>query len=318
MKILTFAFWCLALAAQPTAVIIDTDAGSDDLMAIAYLLARADVHVEAITVVNGLAHVGPGATNILRLLALSKHREIPVYVGSETPLQKTADFPDAWRKISDELPGVNLPMPRRRPEQMKASEWLASRLADTTKPVTVLALGPLTNLAKAVPHIAAVSRLVIMGGALRVPGNLGDGGLFKTENKQAEWNIFADPKAAQIVFGSGAKIELVPLDATSRVPIGMAFLRQFRDEAHTPLARFVAQVLESDRESIEGGYFQAWDPLAAVSVTDPGVVMKVPAAIRVEADGGTAEVTGNPNANVALDANPREFNRIFRQAFHNK
>ena len=93
----------LATATQMP-VIIDTDAGSDDLMAIAFLLARPDVHIEAITIANGLAHVPKGAANVLRLLTVAGHPEIPVYLGSQTPLYKTAEFPKEWRRIADDLP----------------------------------------------------------------------------------------------------------------------------------------------------------------------------------------------------------------------
>src|SRR5215471_10158823 len=94
-----------ARARDQRALIIDTDAGSDDLMAIAFLLSRDDVHIEAITVANGLAHVRAGGTNLLRLLELSGKKNIPVYLGSEKPLRGSAAFPEEWRKLSDTLPG---------------------------------------------------------------------------------------------------------------------------------------------------------------------------------------------------------------------
>src|SRR5712691_204867 len=78
---------------EPTGVIIASDSGSDDLMAIAFLLTRRDARIEAITIVNGLAHVRPGAANVLRLLELAGRSDIPVYVGRETPLKPTAEFP---------------------------------------------------------------------------------------------------------------------------------------------------------------------------------------------------------------------------------
>src|ERR1700730_6893075 len=97
-----------SLAAQ-TPVIIDTDAGSDDLMAIAFLLSRKDVKIEAITVVDGLAHVAAGAGNVLRLLQLADATGVPVYPGAKEPLDRTAPFPAEWRQTSDTLPGVKLP-----------------------------------------------------------------------------------------------------------------------------------------------------------------------------------------------------------------
>src|SRR5690242_3865427 len=91
------------LQAAESPVIIDTDCGRDDLMAIAFLLARRDVRIEAVTVANGLAHVQAGAANILRLLALGGRGDVPVYIGRETPLCGNAAFPDPWRKNSDAL-----------------------------------------------------------------------------------------------------------------------------------------------------------------------------------------------------------------------
>src|SRR5712692_3712254 len=95
--------------AQTNSVIIDTDAGSDDLMAIAFLLAHPSVRIEAITIANGLAHVDAGARNMAGLLELSGRQDVPVFAGRSTPLRGTAEFPAEWRKTSDELPGVSLP-----------------------------------------------------------------------------------------------------------------------------------------------------------------------------------------------------------------
>src|SRR2546430_12101702 len=81
--------------------------------------------------------------------------------------------------------------------------------------------------------------------------------------------MYIDPAGAKTVFASGAPIRLVPLDATQRVPIDMALLEQLQAKAETPLARFVAQVLAANRDSIRQGFYFAWDPLAAVALADP-------------------------------------------------
>ncbi len=307
----------------PTPIVIDTDVGSDDLLAIAFLLSRRDVQIEAITVVNGLAHVGPGALNLCRLLVLAGQSDIPVYVGLERPRNGGRAFPTDWRRASDELPGVRLPSPGRKPEIQPAVEFLGRRLGERNRPVRVLALGPLTNLAAAfeqTPALPALEHLAIMGGALHVPGNLGDGGAFRTENKTAEWNIFVDPRAASIVFRSRARITLIPLDATAKVPIDLAFLKEFQNRAQTPLGKFASEVLESDRPHIEGGYFQAWDPLAAVALVQPGLVRTKAMGIAVlqtaPQDGRTVEAKGREaNVAVALDADGAEFRRVFLSVF---
>jgi len=191
-------------------VIVDTDAGSDDLVAIAFLLSRPDIHVEAITIESGMAHVAAGGNNVLRLLALCGHADIPVFPGRETPLSGDHEFPAAWRQAADELPGITLPEAARSMEQRSASDFLLKRLLDAAHPVQVLALGPLTNLAEVFSHTPRAARtrrqLVILGGAVGVSGNLGDAGAMQTDNVSAEWNMYIDPAAAKIVFNSGAPI----------------------------------------------------------------------------------------------------------------
>ena len=305
------------LAAQ-TPVIIDTDAGSDDLMAIAFLLSRKDVKIEAITIVDGLAHVPAGAANVLRLLQLAGATGVPVYPGSEEPLERTAPFPAEWRRTSDTLPGVKLPAARRKPEKRRAADFLVERLAATGRPVSILALGPLTNLGdtfrRAPQCVRSVTELVIMGGAVGVRGNLDDGGFFKTTNTTAEWNLFHDPQAAEIVFNSGVRMRMIPLDATNKVPIDTALLQEL-SRARTPLAEVVAQILGAERPLIEQKLFFAWDPLAAVALVDPAVVTTRRIAIELlrkpPEQGRTKEVTSRrPNVSVAVDANPVEFKKV--------
>jgi len=307
--------------AQP--VLIDTDAGSDDFMAIAFLLSHPSVRIEAITVANGMAHVEAGARNLVRLLELAGRREIPVFAGRSAPLQGTAEFPVEWRRISDDLPGVTLPTASRQPETRRAADYLMERLKNGRPPVRILALGPLTNLGEALqrdPSIAeGIREIVIMGGAVRTPGNLTDGDVFHTANKTAEWNMFIDPWAARIVFRSGVHIRLIPLDATNKVPIGAEFLREFQSAARSPLGKLVAQVLTADRQMIDGGYFYAWDPLAAVALLYPRIVKTSPLRIEVRQDppeeGSTMQTAGQPNADVALDADAAAFRKIFLEAF---
>jgi inosine-uridine nucleoside N-ribohydrolase len=330
-------------------VIVDTDAGADDLMAIAFLLSRGDVRVEAITVVNGVAHVKPGAQNILRLLALAGHSEIPVYAGRERLLTGSAEFPAAWREAADTLPGVTLPRAAGVLQSEPAAQFLAKRFADTIDRVRghklrLLALGPLTNIAEALDLAAtppkSVSEMVIMGGAIGVPGNLSDGGPPPNGNTTAEWNMFVDPVAAARVFGGGwnaavsakkvpaTEIRLVPLDATNKVPIDSAFLARIEREAQTPLARFVAQVLGTNRSLIAQRAYFAWDPLAAVAVVHPEILRTRCLAIGVAQEPHEAgrtidlqselqgELRGQlprqaPNACVAVGADAQAFYRIF-------
>ncbi len=329
MPVLRCCFLIVPLVAFLSAqspVIIDTDAGSDDLMAIAFLLSRKDVTIEAITIVDGLAHVPAGAANVLRLLQLAGATGVPVYPGAGEPLERTAPFPAEWRRTSDTLPGVKLPAARRKPEKRRATDFLVARLGVPGRPVSILALGPLTNLGDAFRRapqcVRSVTELVIMGGAVGVRGNLDDGGFFKTTNTTAEWNLFHDPLAAEIVFNSGVSMRMIPLDATNRVPIDTAFLQEL-SRARTPLAEVVAQILETERPLIEQKIFFAWDPLAAVALVDPAVVATRQIGIEIlrkaPEQGRTKEVgSRRPNVTVALDANAAEFKKVFLGAFHNR
>jgi len=309
-------------AAIPRNLIIDTDAGSDDLMAIAFLLARTDVNIEAITVVNGLAHVPTGAKNILRLLELAGRTSIPVYLGRETPLNGSNEFPELWRLMADELPHVEMPSTEKTPESLSALAFLRERLGNARKPVSILALGPLTNIAEVLStapnSVLAIEDLVVMGGAVRVPGNLSAGGPAYSDNRTAEWNIFLDPTAARKVFDTVAKCRLVPLDASNTVPLDSAFLAAIKKTAKSKLGLFAAQVLASNRTLIEQRIFYAWDPLAAVALVNPAVlkISSVSLAVLRDApeEGRTSEVpTGRP-LRVALSADPVLFRKTFLDA----
>src|SRR5580704_8277195 len=174
------------LTPQPPGIIIDTDAGSDDILAIAFLLSHPSVHIDAITIANGLAHVDAGARNLTRLVEMTGRANLPVFAGRPAPLKGSAEFPPEWRKNADDLPGVTLPAGARPPSAKRAADFLIEYLKDQKHRVRILALGPLTNLAEALEREPAVARsiqeIVIMGGAIKVPGNLGDGGVFKTNN----------------------------------------------------------------------------------------------------------------------------------------
>lgn len=316
--------WLLAAPAwaQTAPILIDTDAGSDDVMAVALLLSHPSVAIDAVTVVNGMAHVDAGARNMGRLLDLAGRKRIPVFAGKNTPMRGTAEFPAEWRKISDDLPGVGLPTASRPPESKLAADYLAERLR-RGPPARILALGPLTNIAEALQRDPSIARnireIVIMGGAVRVPGNLGDGGVFHTSNTTAEWNMYVDPLAASIVFRSGVPIRLIGLDATNKVKIEPEFLLQFAERPHSPLGGVVARVLRADSEAIEQGIFYAWDPLAAAALLRPSIVKTVPMHVDIEQDapqeGRTVETPGRPNAMVALDADANGFLTLFLQAF---
>jgi pyrimidine-specific ribonucleoside hydrolase len=310
------------LSAQSGPIIIDTDAGSDDVMAVALLLAQPSVKIDAITVVNGMAQVDAGARNMGRLLDLAGRHYVPLFAGRDHPLRGNHEFPAEWRKISDSIPILSI-FPTRLPEREPAADYLVEHLRGAREPVQILALGPLTNLAEALDRDPAIARhiseIVIMGGAVRVPGNLPDGGVFHTKNSTAEWNMYIDPMAASIVFRSAIPIRLIALDATNKVHIGPQFLRQFESLPLTPLGGVVAGVLQADRETIEQGIFYAWDPLAAAALLKPSIVKTAPMHIDISQnppeEGRTAVTSGHANAQVAVDADGDAFRAFFIASF---
>jgi inosine-uridine nucleoside N-ribohydrolase len=153
-----------------------------------------------------------------------------------------------------------------------AAEQISQILRDSPQKVTILALGPLTNLAEAIQRQPALIKnteaIVIMGGALEVIGNVGYSGI---DNQVAEWNFYIDPLAAQIVLDSGAPIMLAPLDATNDVPVSLEFYRLLKANRRTPEAKFVHELLTNQLDFIASGGYYFWDPLAAGLLADPSL-----------------------------------------------
>ena len=192
---------------------------------------------------------------------------------------------------------------------------LLARLRTSQTPVTVLALGPLTNIATALEReprtVARLGQLVIMGGAIDVAGNAPEEGPAAV----AEWNMYVDPTAASLVFKSGLPITLIPLDATNRVPIDREFVSSFAARDHSFLGKVAADLLATEQAMIDSHAYFAWDPLAAVAAIEPGVVRTREQAIEIVRTGdqrGQIRVTdGDPNVLVAYDALPAVFRRLF-------
>jgi pyrimidine-specific ribonucleoside hydrolase len=253
-------------------VVIDTDMAMDDWLAILYLLQRKDVNVLAITVTGtGEAHCEPGVRNARGLLALAEYAQVPVTCGRETPFEGGHSFPDEWRTGVDNMLGLTLPAPQPPISDpgMSAPELLASLADEHVGSLYVVALGPLTNIADALeinPFLAGrLADLHIMGGAVDVPGNVQrpDGSM-----APAEWNFYADPHAAALVFEARPPITLVSLDATKYVPLTTSYLKQLEANHATPEADFTYRVLKENSFLYESGTYYLWDTLAAVLFTD--------------------------------------------------
>jgi len=311
---------------HPKPVVIDTDMGADDWMAILYLLQRTDISIQAITVAGtGMGHCDPGVQHALGLVALAGYAPVPVACGRETPLIGNHAFPDSWRVAADTFMSTGLTLPEgQNPISGKtAVELLASVIQSSPEKVTVLETGPLTNLAELLQSTPSAAKniemIYIMSGAVHVPGNVGASA--PIDNQVAEWNIYVDPHAANIVFESGVPITLVPLDATNQVKITDDFYRHLQAGHLTPEATWIFNLFTREQ-----GYFQAqyyfWDQLAAAVLTDESLVTFEDDTLCVVEEEGlqsgqTQVVTGCPNIRVTVSVNAARFERVFLDTLNN-
>jgi inosine-uridine nucleoside N-ribohydrolase len=255
-------------------IIIDTDMAVDDWGAILYLCKHPDADVIGITVTgSGETHLRPGLTNVAKLLHLSNYKEILVAGGDDLPIDGFHEFPTEWREDVDIMSGVYLPISPKQPSKIHAVDAIEVLLGGSDEPVTIVALGPLINIAQLIdrnsPLLNRIERIFIMVGAVKVKGNLIQP-LFTPHitNELAEWNIYIDPIAAYRVFHSGLPITLVPLDVTNKVQIDRAFVDEFKRRVVAPEAEFIAQTFDRNRDFVDSGEYYFWDPLTASVAVD--------------------------------------------------
>ncbi|WP_439815930.1 nucleoside hydrolase [Zavarzinia sp. CC-PAN008] len=303
----------MAPAAAPQRWIVDTDLALDDTIALLLMTRAADVQIGAVTLAaSGATRCNPGVEQLSRLLVLAGGpvAGVPIGCGYDLGLDGYAVYPDEWRRPRIDYPGFDLPQAEHR-EAAGAPELILRALRESHEPVSILALGPLTNLAVAFtlePMLKEkVKRIVVMGGALSVPGNVQVAGTTDhLTNRVAEWNFYLDPVAARLVFETGVPITLVPLDATNRLPLTAGFADRLAEQAASDPARYVAAMLKANRGLLVSGQFRFWDPLAALVALDPGLCTTEVRSILVNADpasDGTPPPTGLPLARV--DGQPR-------------
>ena len=165
----------------PKPVIFDTDMAHEDMFSALFLLSHPNVDVRAITVSGtGEAHCGPGVSNALGLVTVSGHENIPVACGRETPLVGNHVFPAEWRQAVDNAYGVEIPAGGAASD-LGASDLIIDILQRSNETITIVAVGPLTNIAEALqksPEISAhIREIYIMGGAVETEGNVGNSGV---------------------------------------------------------------------------------------------------------------------------------------------
>ena len=316
-------------------VIIDTDPGVDDALAILLALLSPELKVEAITTVNGNVSLEQATKNAALLLDLLDPKPRPILArGAAQPLKKRAfraqsvhgsnglgdldrlKNPDGSRKYPD----PELPL-----HTLDATELFLDLLKRYPDELSLIALGPLTNLAKALvadeKHVKRLREVIIMGGAIRVPGNV---------TPASEFNIFVDPHAAQRVFKSGLPITLVPLDVTEKVCLESKEIENLAHEMAAPLGMFLSDCTSKAVEHMErvrgkaGVYLH--DPLAVGVAINRSLVETTPLHVDVEIGRGITQgmtladfrtirddLKQPPNVQVALEVAAEGFLYLFKE-----
>ncbi|HEX3639698.1 MAG TPA: nucleoside hydrolase, partial [Ktedonobacteraceae bacterium] len=258
-------------------IILDTDMGIDDALALFLVLSSPEIKLEAITTVSGNVPVEVGTRNTLTLLELAKRTDIPVARGCDRPLMRQ---PIHATQIHGDngLGNAVLNDPHITPVTQHAVEFLIEKIIAERSKITLVCIGPLTNVALALrrePRIAGyIDEVVIMGGALRVPGNV---------TPAAEYNIYADPHAAHIVLHAGWPIRLVSLDVTNVTVVTPEQIAKLQDNQVIKLIKYMIDYyfhLSAALDNSNG--FPMHDPLCVGAVLQPELITWEPAYVDVE------------------------------------
>ncbi len=196
---------------MPEKIIIDTDPGQDDAVAILLALASPELEVVGLTAVAGNVPLPLTQKNARIVCELAGRSDVPVFAGCDRPLKRdliTAEHVHG----KNGLDGIDLPDPHMPLQERHAVDFMIDTLREhPAKSITLCLLGPLTNVATAIRRapdlVSRIRRTVLMGGAYFEVGNI---------TPTAEFNIFVDPEAAEIVFGSGVELVVMPLDVTHK------------------------------------------------------------------------------------------------------
>ena len=295
----------------PTPIILDCDPGHDDAIAILLAVASPELELRAVTTVSGNQTLDKTTANALRVLELAGRTDIPVYAGADAPFLRQRDVAAHVHGESG-LDGPDLPKPSQQAQEQHAVEFLARQYQSKDKPVLV-ATGPLTNIGLlfATHPDARPDRIVLMG------GSIGEG----NRTPAAEFNIWADPEAAQRVFGEGLDTTMVGLDVTHRALIKDEHTERMRGAGR--IAKVVAELMDFYARFHKRRYpdldgSPMHDPVCIAHLVDPTLMDVREAFIEVDCTTGPSwgrtnvdwrgrEHFGAPNAKVGLDIDGARF-----------
>ncbi|MCC7130819.1 MAG: nucleoside hydrolase [Anaerolineae bacterium] len=299
-------------------IIIDTDPGIDDSLAILLAVASPELQIEGLTVVSGNCTLENGVINALSVLELAGRSDLPVFGGAARPLvQPLLIAPETHGERG--IGYARLPYPVAKPSSQHAVEFIIEKVSAHPGEISLVCIGPLTNLALALrlaPQIVEkIPEVIIMGGAIRHEGNT---------TALAEFNTYCDPHAAHIVFHSGLPITLVPLDVTYQVNFTRMDVQRLLD-IPSPVSTFIADAtrfymeFHDEYQKIDGCIIN--DPLALALTIAPHFVTTEELFVDVDISGGVSmgktfadfyRISQNPpNMDVALRVQARQFIEFF-------
>ncbi len=303
---------------MPKKIIFDTDPGIDDACAILLALASPELTIEGLSVVHGNCSLEQATVNALSILELAGATHIPIAVGCELPLvQPSLLAPETHGDTG--LGYANLPEPGIKPTLQHGIDFLIEKILASPGEITLVAIGPLTNVALAIrqePRIVeAVKELIIMGGAIRYEGNT---------TALAEFNTYVDPHAAHIVYHAGIPTTLVPLDVTYQCILTLSDVQRMR-QVDSPITKFVEDAtrfymeFHDEFQSIQGCVIN--DPLALALTFAPDLCTYQEMPVDVDLSGGISmgKTIGDfynygkkpANMKVALGVKARDFIDLF-------
>jgi inosine-uridine nucleoside N-ribohydrolase len=260
-------------------LLIDCDPGHDDAIALLLALASPEVELLGVTTVAGNQTLDKTTANAIRVLEFAQRGDVPVAPGADRPLARNLFLADYVHGESG-LDGPVLPPPQAKPTEEEAADFLAARAHASPAAVTLVPIGPLTNVAVFLErHPAAAKRLeriVLMGGAI-AEGNV---------TPAAEFNIWADPEAAQAVFRSGLDVTMIGLDVTHRALVTDEHAERLRSagRAGTMVAELLDFYSRFHREVYDFPGSPIHDAVAVAHVARPGLVQTVQRNVEVETE----------------------------------
>jgi purine nucleosidase len=277
---LSLAFLSIPASASAKKIILDTDPGTDDAMALMLALNSPELDLRAVTVVPGNVTARQGLENALRMVSLANRCDIPVAAGAQHPLFQKLITAEFWHGKNG-LANIELPASKCKVDPRYAADLIIELIHANPHEITLVPVGPLTNIALALEKdpsiVPLVKEVVLMGGSIK-GGNV---------NAAAEANIYNDPEAAQIVFQAGWPLTMVGLDVGDKTLFSRKYLDQL-GKTHGPVNDFiygVAKFLVELSEKFGDTGSPMYDPLAVGVAIDSALVTAPAMHVDVETRG---------------------------------